>query len=94
MIIDIDKANSVQSFVSMITSDWFDIDAMYYDLKSDSQTNWTNFWNIVDNMIDIISNCLGHTSEEFLKSWEKKCTEHDAKIMGYLHNLGRTEITY
>jgi len=83
MIIDIDNANSVQSFVSMITSDWFDIDAMYYDLKSKSQINWTNFWNITHNMIDIISNCLGHTSEEFLNSWETKCIEQDAKIMGY-----------
>ena len=83
MIIDIDNSSSVQSFVSMITSGWFDIDGIYYDLKSDSQTNWTNFWNITDSMIDIISNCLGHTSEEFLKNWEKKCTEHDVKIMGY-----------
>jgi len=83
MIIDIDNSSSVQSFVSMITSDWFDIDGMYYDLKSDPQTNWTNFWNITDSMINIISNCLGCTSEEFLKSCEKKCTEHDAKLMGY-----------
>ncbi|VAX33784.1 hypothetical protein MNBD_NITROSPIRAE03-1273 [hydrothermal vent metagenome] len=83
MIIDIDNSSSVQSFVSKITSDWFDIDGIYYDLKSDSQTNWTNFWNITDSMINIISNFLGCTSEEFLKSWEKKCTEHDAKLMGY-----------
>lgn len=83
MIIDIDNSSIVQSFVSKITSGWLDIDGMYYDLKSDSQTNWTNFWNITDGMINIISNCLGCTSEEFLKSWEKKCTEHDAMFTGY-----------
>ncbi len=83
MIIDIDISSSVRSFVSMITSDWFDIDDMYNDLKSESQTNWTNFWKIDYCMIDIISNWLGFTSEEFLKNWEKKCEEHDAMFMCY-----------
>lgn len=83
MIIDIDNSKSVQYFVSRIVSDWFDIDGMYNDLKSDSQTNWSNFWNITDNMINIISNSLGCTSAEFLKNWEGKCAEHDATFMGY-----------
>ena len=83
MILDIDNSSSVQSFVSKITSDWFDIDSIYYNLKSDLQINWGNFWNITDSMIDIISNCLQCISEEFLNLWEKKCTEHGAMIMGY-----------
>ena len=83
MILDIDNSSSVQSFVSKITSDWFDIDSIYYDLKSDLQTNWANFWNITDGMIDIISNCLQCTSEEFLQLWKKKCTEHGAMFMAF-----------
>jgi hypothetical protein len=83
MIIDIDNLSSVESFMSKISSDWFDIDRMYYDLKSDLQINWTNFWNITGSMINIISNCLECTSEEFLRLWEKKCTDQRVMFMGY-----------
>lgn len=83
MILDIDNSKSVQTFVKKITSDWFDIDSMYYGLKSDSQTNWTDFWNITDNMINTISNYLKCSSEHFLALWEEKCTIHSAMVKGY-----------
>ncbi len=83
MILDIDNSSSVQSFVSKITKDWFDIDSMYYALKSKSHINWTDFWNTTDYMVDIISNYLDCTSEDFLKIWEKKCLEHGTRLMGY-----------
>lgn len=83
MILDIDNSISVQSFVREITSAWFDIDSMYYDLKSDSQTNWKKFWYYQDCMIKIISNYLGYTSEDFLERWAIKCTAHGAVLMGY-----------
>ncbi|MBW1682574.1 MAG: hypothetical protein JRJ83_14285 [Deltaproteobacteria bacterium] len=56
---------------------------MYYELKSDSQTNQTNFWNIADSMINTISNYLECTSEEFLQIWEKKCIILNVRFMGY-----------
>ena len=83
MILDIDNSGTVQSFVSKITSDWFDIDSMYYELKTDSQTNWTDFWNITDSMLNIIANYLECASEEFSKTWEQKCIIHNARFMGY-----------
>jgi hypothetical protein len=83
MIIDIDNLSSVESFMSKITSDWFDIDRMYYDLKSDLQINCTEFWSYTDSMINIISNYLECPSEEFLILWEKKCTVQRAMFMGY-----------
>ena len=83
MILDIDNSNSVQSFVIKITANWFDIDSMYYALKSDSQTNWGDFWNITDYMIEIASNYLDCVSRDFLTIWEQKCLDHDAMLMGY-----------
>ena len=83
MIIDIDNSDSVRSFVSKITADWFDINSTYYALKFDPHTNLTKFWNITDYMVDRISNYLDYTSEYFLKIWEQKCLEHDATLMAY-----------
>jgi len=83
MILDIDNSKSVQTFVRKITSGWFDVDSMYYDLKSDSQTNWSNFWTISDSMINTISNYLKCSSEQFLKLWEEKYTIYGAIVRGY-----------
>jgi len=83
MILDIDNASSVQSFVNKITAGWFDIDSMYHTLKSNSHTNRSNFWKITDYMIDVISNSLDCSPRDFLKIWEQKCLKHDAMLMGY-----------
>lgn len=83
MILYIDNSKSVQTFVRKITSDWFDVDSMYYELKSDSQTNWTNFWNITDSMINTISNYLKCSPDQFLKFWEEKCFIYGGMVKGY-----------
>ena len=83
MILDIDNSGSVESFVSRITANWFDVNSMYFALKFDSLTNLTNFWNITDYMVDKISNYLGCTSEYFLKNWEQKSLELNALLMCY-----------
>lgn len=56
---------------------------MYYNLKTDSQINWTDFWNISDSLVNTISNSLQCSSEYFLKTWEKRCSENNARIKGY-----------
>jgi hypothetical protein len=83
MILDIDNSSSVQLFVNKITKDWFDVNSIYRDFKSDLHTDWSGFWNIADYMVNEVSNYLNCTPEEFLKIWGLKCSEHGAKIMGY-----------
>jgi hypothetical protein len=83
MILDIDNSASVQAFVKKVTEEWFNPDTMYTDLKTSGKTNSSHFWGITDHMVDIISEYLNQTSEEFLNIWNQKCSKNTAMIMGY-----------
>lgn len=83
MIIDIDSSDSVQSFVKKITKDWFDIDSLYAELKAGSFTDSSNFWNITDDLINVVANHIDQSPQDFLNKFTKKCSAHDARIMGY-----------
>ena len=83
MILDIDNLSLVQNFVKKLTEGWFDIDNMYHELKAGSQTNWTEFWNITDSMINTVSDYLKCSSEYFVSQWNKKCSLHGAMVKGY-----------
>jgi hypothetical protein len=83
MKLDVDNSSSVQSFVNKITADWFDIDSTYHTLKSNPHTNLSDFFYHSYYMMDVISNSLGCSPRDFLKTWEKKCLKHNAMLMGY-----------
>lgn len=83
MIFDIDSSNSVQTFVKAITEGWFDIDSLYAEIKAESFTNSPNFWNITENLMNVVSSHLNHEAQEFLNIFVQKCRTHNARIMGY-----------
>lgn len=83
MIIDIDNSESARSFIKKITKDWFDIDTLYAEIKAESFTNSSNFWNITDDLISVIANHLKQVPQDFLNIFEERCSTCDAKIMGY-----------
>jgi hypothetical protein len=83
MIIDIDNSESVQAAVSQISDGWFDPVKMYADLKANSNTNSSGFWNIATHMLNDVSGILGRTSAQFLNQWDQRCIGNDLMFMGY-----------
>ncbi len=83
MIVDIDDIDSVKGFVSMIAENWFNPDKMYSDLKANGTTESSEFWGIPKDLLTIVSEYLNHSSDEFLHTWNVKCSKHNTKIMGY-----------
>lgn len=95
MIIDIDNSESVQPFVKKITKDWSDIDTLYAEIKAESFTSSSNFGAVTDDLLDVVATHLNQTPENFVRIFEKKCSIHDAKIMGYRrYPLKRQQLFY
>lgn len=83
MILDIDNSESVKYFVNKIAENWFNPEKMYFDLKANGKTASSNFWGITKYLLNIVSEYLNQTSDEFLSIWNHKCLAYGAKIMGY-----------
>jgi len=83
MIINIDDQESVQAAMGQISKDWFEPVEMYDDLKITGKTDSPDFWFIAEHMLADVSGFLGWTSVQFLKEWDQRCSDNDAKFMGY-----------
>ena len=83
MIVNIDNSESVKGFVSKIAENWFNPETMYSDLKANGKTASSGFWGIPKDLLNIVSEYLNQTSNEFVTKWNEKCSTYDTKIMGY-----------
>ena len=83
MIVDIDNSNSVKGFVSEIAVNWFNPEILYSDLKANGITDSSEFWGIPKDLLNIVSENINQSSDDFLNTWNEKCSTYNTKIMGY-----------
>lgn len=83
MLCDIYDKSSILSAVENITKDWFNAKDLYEKLKSNKETEFSDFWNETDCLLDTIAKYLELPLNEFKEKFKHRCSIAHLKIMGY-----------